>query len=245
MCQSKQTEIFLKRWEYQITILVSWKTYMQVKKQQLEPDMEQVTGSKLGKENDKAVCCHLAYFTYIESVLFFFSCSLVSDSLWLRGLEHTRLPCPSLSPRGWSNPCPLSQWCHPTISSSVVPFSSCLQSFPASRSFPMSQLFASVQFSSVAQSCPILCDPMNKSTPGLPVHNQLPESTQTQVQRLVMPFNHLILCHPLHLLPSIFPSIRVFSNESTLRIRWPKYWSFIFSISPSNEHPGLISFRMD
>ena len=62
---------------------------------------------------------------------------------------------------------------------------------------------------------------------------------------LVMPSNHLILCHPLLLLPSIFPSIRVFSNESVLHIRWPKYWSFSFSISPSNEHPGLISFRMD
>ena len=61
----------------------------------------------------------------------------------------------------------------------------------------------------------------------------------------VMPFNHLILCHPLHLLPSIFPSIRIFSNESALYIRWPKYWSFSFNISPSNEHPGLISFRMD
>ena len=62
---------------------------------------------------------------------------------------------------------------------------------------------------------------------------------------LVMPTNHLILCHPLLLLPSVFPSIRVFSNESALRIRWPKYWSFSFNISPSNEHPGLISFRMD
>ena len=61
----------------------------------------------------------------------------------------------------------------------------------------------------------------------------------------VMPSNHLILCHPLLLLPSIFPSIRVFSNESVIRIRWPKYWSFSFSINPSNEHPGLISFRMD
>ena len=61
----------------------------------------------------------------------------------------------------------------------------------------------------------------------------------------VMPSNHLILCHPLLLLPSIFPSIRVFSNESALRIRWPKYWSFSFNISPSNEHSGLISFRMD
>ena len=61
----------------------------------------------------------------------------------------------------------------------------------------------------------------------------------------VMPFNHLILCHPLLLLPSIFPNIRVFSNESALRMRWPKYWSFSFNISPTNEHPGLISFRMD
>ena len=72
-----------------------------------------------------------------------------------------------------------------------------------------------------------------------------PESTQTHVHESVMPSNHLILCRPLLLLPSIFPSIRVFSNESPLRIRWPKYWSFSFSISPSNEHPGLISFRMD
>ena len=81
---------------------------------------------------------------------------------------------------------------------------------------------------------------MNCSTPGLPVHHQLPEFTQT-----VMSSNHLILCRPLLLLPSIFPTIRVFSNESVLHIRWPKYWSFSFSISPSNEYSGLISFRMD
>ena len=82
---------------------------------------------------------------------------------------------------------------------------------------------SSVQFSSVAESCPTLCDPMNRSTPGLPVHHQLPESTETMSIESVMPSNHLILCHPL-LLPSIFPSIRVFSNESALRIRWPKHW---------------------
>ena len=98
-----------------------------------------------------------------------------------------------------------------------------------------------VQFSSVAQSCPTLCNPMDRSMPGCPVHHQLPESTQTRVQ----PSNCLILCRPLLLLPSIFPSIRVFSNESALCIRWPKYWSFSFNISPSNEHVGLISFRMD
>ena len=100
-------------------------------------------------------------------------------------------------------------------------------------------------FSSVTQSCLTLCDPMNHSTPGFPVHHQIPELAQTQVHRSVMPSNHLILCRPLLLLPSIFPSIRVFSNEAVLHIRWPKYWSFSFSISPSKEHPGLISFRMD
>ena len=103
----------------------------------------------------------------------------------------------------------------------------------------------SVQFSSVTQSCPTLCDPMNCSTPGLPVHHQLLESTKPMSIELVMPSNHLILSHPLLLLPLIFPSIRVFSNESAIRIRWWKYWNFSFNISPSNEHPGLISFRMD
>ena len=98
-----------------------------------------------------------------------FSRSVMSDSLWPHGLQRARLTCPSPTPRAYSNSCPLSQWCHPTISS----------------------------------------------------------------------------CHPLLLPSSIFPSIRVFSNESVLRIRWPKYWSFSFNISPSNEHPGLISFGMD
>ena len=138
----------------------------------------------------------------------------MSDCLWPHGLQHARFPCPSPSPRAYSNSCPSSQWCHPTISSSVIPFSSCLQSFSASGSFPMNQFFPSgcqsigvsastsvlpmniqdwfplgltgwilnfkynlklyyaspqttVQFSSVAQSCPTLCDPMNRSTPGL------------------------------------------------------------------------------
>ena len=100
------------------------------------------------------------------------------------------------------------------------------------------------QFSSVAQACPTLCDPMNLRTPGLPVHHQLPEYTKLMSIELVMPSNHLILCRPL-LLPSIFPSIRVFSSESVLCSRWQKYWSFSFSISPSNEYSGLISSRMD
>ena len=101
-------------------------------------------------------------------------------------------------------------------------------------------------FSSVTQSCPTLCDPMDCSTPGFPVHHQLSWSLLKFMSiESVMPSNHLILCHPLLLLPSIFPSIRVFSNELALGIRWPKYWSFSFSISPSNEYSGLIFFRID
>ena len=107
------------------------------------------------------------------------------------------------------------------------------------------QQHSSVQFSSVTQSCPTLWDTMNCSTPGLPVHHQPPEFTQIHVHRVSDATSHLILCRPLLLLPPIPPSIRVFSNESTLRMRWPKYWSFSLSISPSNEHPGLVSFRMD
>ena len=79
-------------------------------------------------------------------------------------------------------------------------------------------------FSSVSQPCPTLCNPMICSTPGLPVHHQLPKFTQTHAHRMLMPSSHLILCRPLLLLPPIPPSIRVFSNESTLRMRWPKYW---------------------
>ena len=99
-------------------------------------------------------------------------------------------------------------------------------------------------FSSVAQSCPTLCDPKDCSMSGLPVHHQLLEFTQTHVH-WVGDAIHLILCRPLLRPPSIFPSIGVFSNESVLHIRWPKYWSFRFSISPSIEYSGLISFRMD
>ena len=99
-----------------------------------------------------------------------FSRSVASDSLWHHESQNARPPCPSPTPGVHPNPCPLSRWCHPTVSSSVI---------------------------------------------------------------------------PLFLLPSIFPSNRVFSNESAFRIRWPKYWSFSLNISPSNEHSGLISFRMD
>ena len=106
-------------------------------------------------------------------------------------------------------------------------------------------VFLMVQFSSVTQSCLTLCNPMDCSTPGLPVYHQLLELTQTHVYWVGDAIQHLILCRPLLHLPSIFPSIRVSSNKSALRIRWPKYWSFSFSVSPSNEHPGLMSLRMN
>ena len=102
-----------------------------------------------------------------------------------------------------------------------------------------------VQFSSAAQSCPTLCNPMNCSTPSLPVHHQLPEFTQNHVHQVndaIQLSHHLSPTSPPAPNP---PSIRDFSNESTLRMRWTKYWSFSFSIIPSKEHPGLISFRMD
>ena len=103
----------------------------------------------------------------------------------------------------------------------------------------------SVQFSSVAQSGLTLCSPPDCSTPGLPVIINSRSSLKLMSIKSVKTSNHLTLCGPLLLLPSTFPSIRVFSNESALRIRWPKYWNFSFSIGPSNEYSGLISFSMD
>ena len=125
---------------------------------------------------------------------FQFSHSVVSDSLRPHGLQHARLPCPSPTSRVYSNSCPLSRWCHP-ISSSVIPFSSRLQSLPAS-----------VQFSSVAQSCSTLCDPMNCSMPGLPVHHQLLEFTQTHVHWIGDPSNHLISVVPFSSHLQSFPA---------------------------------------
>ena len=119
-------------------------------------------------KNTAGGCHFLLLGIFLSSVQF--SCSVVSDSLWPHGLQHTRPPCPSPTPRAYSTSWPLSQWCHPAVSSVDIPFSSCLQ---------------------------------------------------------------------------VFPRNGIFSNESALWIRWPKYWSFSFNISPSSEHPGLISFRMD
>ena len=105
--------------------------------------------------------------------------------------------------------------------------------------------FRAHQFSSAAQSCPTLCTPWTAAhQASLSITNSR-SLLKLRSIKLVMPSNHLIICHLLLLLPSAVPSIRVFSNESVFCIRWPKYWSFSFNISPSNEHPGLISFRMD
>ena len=101
-----------------------------------------------------------------------------------------------------------------------------------------------LQFSSGIQSCLTLCDPMDCSTPGFPVHHQLPELTQIHVHRVGDAIQPSHPCRPLLLLPSIFPSISIFYSESVLRIRWPKYWSFSFSVSPSNEYSGLISLGL-
>jgi len=102
-----------------------------------------------------------------------------------------------------------------------------------------------VKESEVTQSCLTPSDPMDCSLPGPSIHGIFQARVLEWGAELVMPSNNLILCCPLLLMPSIFPSIGAFSNESALPISWPKYWSFIFSISPSNEHPGLISFKMD
>ena len=108
--------------------------------------------------------------------------------------------------------------------------------------FDFKKLFS--LFHSVTQSCLTLCNPMDYITPGFPITNSQSLLKFMSIE-LVTPSNHFIFCCPLFLPPSIFPSIRVFFNQSVLLIRWPKYWSFSFSISPSNEHSGLISFRMD
>ena len=129
----------------------------------------------------------------------------MSDSLWPHGLQHARLCCPSPTPRVYSNSRPLSRWCHPSISFSVVPFSSCLQTFPASGSF-------------------FLGGGTDKSFHIL---------YYTGFNAILPNHHTLSLSH------------RVQKTESVLCTRWPKYWSFSFSISPSNEYSGLISFRMD
>ena len=156
----------------------------------------------------------------------------MSDSLWPHGLQHIRLPRPSLFPGVYSDSCPLSEWCYLTISPSAT-FSFGLQPFPAPVQFSRSVVSDSLRPHELQQA--------RQASLSITSSQSLLKLMSIES---VMPPSHLILCRPLLLLHPIPPSIRVFSNESTLHIRWPKYWSFSFSISPSNEHPGLI-FRMD
>ena len=123
-------------------------------------------------------------------------------------------------------------FCHYYWHQNILEFPLCLSNYSQA-----------VQFSSVAQLCLTLCDPMDCSMPPFPVHHKLPEVAQIMSFKSMMPSNHLMVCSSLFLLPSIFPNIRVFSKESVLWIRWPKYWSF--STCCSNEYSGLISFRTD
>ena len=160
-----------------------------------------------------------------------FSRSVVSNSLRPHELQHARPPCPSPTPGVHLNSCPSSRWCHPAISSSVVPFS------------------PSAPNPSQHQS---LFQWVNSLQPQGPQHARTPcpsptprvYSNSCSLSQLCYPIISF-LCRPLLLPSSIFPSFRVFSNESALGIRRQKYWSFSFSISPSNEYSGLISFRMD
>ena len=178
-------------------------------------------------------------------------------------MRHARLPCPSPTPRACSNSCPLSQWGHTTISSSVIPFSTCLQSFPASGSFPMGQFFTSGgQSIGSSASASVLLMNIQDWFPFFSFSDFFHSSLSWDIEYsslcyIVGPCLCIILIRvywyqvhpklPIHpsLPPSIFLSIRVFSCELVLPIRWPKYWSFSFSISPSNEYSGLISFTID
>ena len=138
----------------------------------------------------------------------------------VHGIFQARLEWVVISfSRGSSRPRDRTQISH--IAADTLPFE------------PPGKPLRTSQFSSVAQSCPTLCDPINRSMPGLPAHHQLPESLRLTSIKSVMSSSHLILCRPLLLLPPIPPSIRVFSNESTLHMRWPKHWSFSLSIIPS------------
>ena len=196
--------------------------------------------------------------------LLLFSSLAMSDSLRLHGLQHTRIPCLSLSPWVCLNSCPLSLWCQPTISSSVAHFSSFPQcTLNCIRVFQMCWLLISgsqsigasasesvltvIQFSSLQSlsSVRLFETPWMAADQASHSITYSRSSLRLSSVESVMPSSHLNVYRSLFLLPSIPPSIRVCPNELTLRMRWPKYWSFSFSIIPSKEIPGLISFRMD
>ena len=170
-------------------------------------------------------------------------------TLRLHELQHSRLPYPSLSPWVCSNSwvhqmdsCLSSWWYYLTILSSAIPFSFCLQSFPASGSFAVSWFFTSVQLLSHVWLFVTPWTAACQASLSITNPRSLPKLVSIE---LVMPSNRLILCCPLLCLPSVLSSIRVFSSKSALHIRWPKYWSFSFSTSPTSEYSRLISSRID
>ena len=170
----------------------------------------------------------------------------MSDSSRPRGLQPIRLLCPMGFSRqeywsGLSFP-PPGDLPYSGIKSASLVSPGLVNRFYTTE--PYEKPSPLVQFRSVAQFCPTLCDPMNCSTPGLSITNSRSLPKLMSVES-VIPSNHVILGCPLLLLTSIFPRIKVFSNESARRIRWAKYWSFSYNMRPFNEHPGLISFRMD
>ena len=178
-----------------------------------------------------------------------FSRSIVSNSLRPHESQHARPPCPSQTPGDHSNPRPSSRWCHPAISSSVVPFSSCPQLIRYIIIIILTVKF-SLKLKDIQFSRSVVSDSLWshwRQHTRLPCPSPTPRaySNSYPLSHWCHPTTHLILWHPILLLPSIILSIRVFSNESVLHIRWPKYWSFSFSISPPNEYSGLISFRID
>ena len=161
----------------------------------------------------------------------------MSDFLQPHELQHARLPCPSRSPWVCSNSCLLSQWCHLTISFFVSLFCF-IQLFPR-KFYTLKQIWGSVELLSCVQLFATSWTAGHRASLSITSSRSLLKLISIES---VMPSNDLILCNPLLLLPSIFPQIRVFSKESVLHIRWPKYWSFSFSINPFNEYSGLISF---
>ena len=234
---------FLKGWEYQTTLPAFWETCMQVQKQQSEPNKEQCTGSKLGKECIKAVYYHPAYLAYMQSA----SCKMPG---WMNHKLELRLQ-KYLQPQ-------IRRWYHPNgrkqrgTKSLLIKVKEESEKAGLKLNIQKTKFMASSSINSwQMSSVQMLSHVQLFATPRTAARQaSLSITNSWSLLKLmsfesVMPSNHLILCCPLLLPHSIFPSIRVFSNESVLRIRWPKYWSFSFSISPSNEYSGLISFRMD
>ena len=174
---------------------------------------------------------------YLLIDLLFFSCSVMSNSFWHPGLQHTRILCLSFT-ISWS--------LHKLVSTELVmPSNHLIFCHPLLLLCSIFTRLSSVQLLSHVQLCVTPWTSAFQASLSITNSQSLLKLIYSNSIESVMPTSHLILCHPRLYLSSIFPSIRVFSNESALCIRWPKYWSFSFIISPSSEYSGLISFRMD